>query len=411
MPTQEHIWFVSKYGVTADFGLATRHYFLSKSFVKNGYCVSLITSQSADIQPYFLQERYFKKYELNAFDHYLIKGDKISFGFSVKRIISWLMFECRTLRLAFSREIERPSIVIVSSLSILTFLTGIILKYRFGAKLIVEVRDIWPATIIEIGGYSRYNPAILLLSFIEKLGYYFADGIVGTMPKLDEHVKTVIRKKFNFICIPQGYEEGFLNENVSNKSQNLLNAIGEISQNKFVVCYAGTLGKANLVSELIDAAALLKERNNIQFIILGNGGEEKKLREQAAKLPHVTFVKALSQKEINTFLRQVDLLILLVGNKNIYQYGISTNKTIDYMLSGKPIICAYGGYQSIINEANCGFFIEPNNAKLLADTIIKIEQMSKETQSEIGQNGLSFVQKYHNFDYLAEKYLAFIHSC
>ncbi len=411
MLIKEHIWLISKYGVTADFGLATRHYFLAKSFAKNGNKVSLITSQSAEIQPYIVQKNYFEKYQLDNFEHYLIKGDKISFGFSLKRILSWLMFEWRTLRLAFSRQIERPTIVIVSSLSILTFLTGIILKFRFGAKLIVEVRDIWPATIIEIGGYSRYNPAILLLSFIEKLGYYYADGIVGTMPKLDAHVNTVINKKFNFTCIPQGYEEGFLNESGQEKSQKLLEAIAKIPQNKVIVCYAGTLGKANLVTELIDAADLLKENGHIHFVILGNGGEESNLRKQAENLPKVTFISALAQKEINTFLKDVDVLIHLVGNKKIYQYGMSANKTIDYMLSGKPIICTYGGYQSIINEANCGFFIEPNNTKLLADTIFKIAQMNTAARNEIGSNGLTFVQKYHNFDYLAQKYLTFIHSC
>ena len=69
----------------------------------------------------------------------------------------------------------------------------------------MEVRDIWPLVIIENGGFSKYNPFVLLLSFVEWLGYnYSSDEIVGTVPNLKEHVQNILGKDKHVTCIPMG---------------------------------------------------------------------------------------------------------------------------------------------------------------------------------------------------------------
>ena len=56
----------------------------------------------------------------------------------------------------------------------------------------------------EEGGFSRYNPAILLISWLEKLGYMRSDGIIGTMPNLAEHVKKLQVTVWQFLVFPWG---------------------------------------------------------------------------------------------------------------------------------------------------------------------------------------------------------------
>ena len=71
---------------------------------------------------------------------------------------------------------------------------------------IFEIRDIWPLTLTEEGGFSKFNPLIFGLGFIEKLGYKYSDIIVGTMPNLEEHVAEVIGYKRKVSCVPMGLD-------------------------------------------------------------------------------------------------------------------------------------------------------------------------------------------------------------
>ena len=116
----------------------------------------------------------------------------------MKRIISWVQFEIGLLFLD-KKEIKKPDTIIISSLSIFSILTGIFYKNKYNAKLIIEIRDIWPLSIIEIKKYSKHNLFIILLSYIEKIGYKKANVIVGTMPNLKEHVKNVSGSNLLFL--------------------------------------------------------------------------------------------------------------------------------------------------------------------------------------------------------------------
>ncbi|SPP31955.1 hypothetical protein ARAF_1623 [Arsenophonus endosymbiont of Aleurodicus floccissimus] len=83
--------------------------------------------------------------------------------------------------------------IIVSSLSLLTIINGLFLKKKYKCKLIFEIRDIWPLTIVEEEKFSKYNPFVQFLSLIEYIGYRYLDAIVGMMPNLIENVDNIVR--------------------------------------------------------------------------------------------------------------------------------------------------------------------------------------------------------------------------
>jgi len=176
------IWYISKYAVSPNFGPPSRQFFFSKYFNIKGYQTVLISSHACGIK-YSTNidfEKYFKIYETEGIKHYLLKGPLISLGFSLKRILSWVQFEWYVFKLGNDiGKKQKPDAIIVSSLSLLTIINGIYFKWKFGCKFILEIRDIWPLTLIEIGSYSRYNPIILFLGFIEQIGYKYSDNIIG----------------------------------------------------------------------------------------------------------------------------------------------------------------------------------------------------------------------------------------
>ena len=170
------------------------------------------------------------------------------------------------------RKVKSPDTIIVSSLSLLTILNGLILKYRYKCRLVFEVRDIWPLTLTEEGGFKKSNVFIRILNFVEKIGYKYSDHIVGTMPNLKEHVEHVIGREKRVSCIPMG-----IDINSIEKSSPLDSEFYEkyLSHKSFKIIYAGSIGISNALDTFLNCAQLMKDNKNIKFIVVGDGDLKK----------------------------------------------------------------------------------------------------------------------------------------
>lgn len=337
-------------------------------------------------------------------------ADHIEYGFNYKRILSWILFEFRLLYWCYFQTKEKPDAIIVSSLSILTFLSGVILKRKYNCKLIVEVRDIWPLTVIESKGWSKNNPFIWFLSYVERKGYRSADAIIGTMPNLKEHVINVCPGSEHKVHYqPMGYDPDF-NYGSAAQTDSFADFFNTTAKEKFVVGYAGSIGFANCVDQIVDAANALKDEPVI-FTILGDGPLKPKILKQVEDygLTNIHFFDKVAKNQVGVFLSHPDLLINpWKGGNTLYKYGVSPNKWIDYMHSAKPILVSLDGYHTIINDANCGKFIEADNPEKMAEEILKFSKMDKTELREMGYNGKKYLIEKLSYDVLAASYLKII---
>lgn len=406
------IWYVSKYGTHPNFGIPTRQYFYSKYFSRKRSKVTLISSRSDLMHntPNLGLKNHisFKDEELNCV---ILNGPKIKRGFNLKRIWSWLVFEFRFLVWAIFFRKNKPDVIIVSSLSILTFFTGSILKKYFKCKLVCEVRDIHPLTIVETKGWTTKNIFGKILAFIEQMGYKNADVIVGSMPNLIEHVNNINPEFSNKVYhVPMGYDPYFYKENNSDDNDIFKEIFKQkVPEQHFTAGYAGTIGFVNCVDHIIAAALELKDQP-ITFLILGDGSMKESLIQEIKDkgLLNVIFLDSVKKKYVQHFLKKCDILLHPVEKLNIYRYGVSPNKWIDYMYSSRPIIVSYDGFRSVINDADCGRFIEANNASVLARTILELSKMSDQELHEMGERGKRYLEENLNYDFLSDYYLRVI---
>jgi glycosyltransferase involved in cell wall biosynthesis len=397
------VWYVSKYGNTPSMGIPTRQFMLSKQFAKRGVDTTLIFSRSnGRIHKGF---RGLKKVEkINDVCCLILNGPIISTGFNTLRIFSWLLFELHFWLYSIAvRKDEQPDVIIASSLSLLTFFTAAILKKRFGCKLILEIRDIWPDTVVASGKFSNKNILIKILRWVEIFGYKRADGFVSTLPRFNDYLRTKINYNFKFEFIPQGFDKDNFDFCSTDKYKHIFHP------DYFNVCYAGTIGKTNCVNDIIACAKLLKGVK-IQFIIIGKGPLKMKLQEACSSWTNIIFLDSVTKKEIIPILSNADLLLNPWNRYEIYKYGVSPNKWIDYMLSGRPMLISYSGYRGLISDANCAFFIEPNNPQQLSEAILKISKMPFELLKKMGEEGRKYVLENLNYEKLGSRYLDFINE-
>lgn len=399
------IWYISKYcAISNKNSIGSRGWLLMKEFAKQGYCSVIITSDYDNLVDSPNLKLSFKHTFKEGVEILILKTLKFSVSKSHKRIFSWLNFEWNLFWIK-KKKLPKPDVIIVSSLSILTILNGYFLKKKYKCKLVFEIRDIWPLTLTEEGGFNYYNPAIIILRFLEIWGYKKSDLIVGTMPNISEHVKNKSGSSRPVECIPMGVDPAMI-KNIQTISSEYIEKY--LNPNYFNIVYAGTIGITNALNTFFKAAKILSKNSKIKFVIVGDGPLKKEFNKKYNHLPNLIFAPKVYKNQIQSVLSNADVLYLSVFKSKIWNYGQSLNKLIDYMISNKPIIASYSGYQSMINEAGCGFFIPAQDAKALVDKINELTSMTKYQRNAIGSKGLDWLLKNRTYKKLADKYLSLI---
>lgn len=395
------IWYIGKYSAPAGAGgAAGRSFLLLKEFSCLCRNVILFTSNSnATIPDIELKRSYVREVRDNVQIIWL-RTLQYKVAKSLRRVLSWIHFELKLYFFDY-RTLPPPDVVIVSSLSLLTILSGVRLKRKFGCKLVFEVRDLWPLTLVEEGGFSQKNPFIFMFALLERLGYRQSDLVVGTMPLLKKYVSEILSEDKKVICVPMGVTQRVPSDITSQEFTFIEN---NIPIDKFNVMYAGTIGITNSLEDLFGAAKTLANRADIQFYILGDGPLCEYFKRKYGILSNVTFVPKVRKSIVQEYLSRASVLYLGTHKSKVWEYGQSLNKIIDYMVSGRPIICSYSGHRSMINEADCGYFVDPGDADGLANKIEALTTLPASLLTEQGNKGLAWIYENRSYDKLARYY-------
>lgn len=366
-----------------------------------GYRSVIITSDSNQLAEVPVLETPYLMQDIDGIQLCWIHTMKYSVAKSLRRIVSWLDFEWRLWRLP-KDALPAPDVVVVSSLSLLTVLNGFLLRRRYKCRLVLEIRDIWPLTIIEEGGFSRWNPLVLGLGLIERLGYRYADAIVGTMPNLGEHVASVLGQPKSTHCIPMGVDEATL---VAGDALPADYVEKHIPKGKFIVTHAGTIGITNALDTLLNCAESMQDDLRVHFLVVGEGDLRAHYQQKYAHLTNLTFAPRVPKQMVQTVLSHCDLLYFSVHVSMVWKYGQSLNKVIDYMLSGKPVVASYTGYPSMINEADCGTYVPAGDVPALRREVLRYAGMEPSQRESIGRRGRDWILSNRRYDTLAKSYL------
>ena len=394
-----NIWIINQYAGSRLHGMNFRSWYFANEMKKKGHSPHIISASYSHL--------YHKLPEISGkFTHENVEGipytwvkvRSYSGSQSVGRVLTMIQF---MLRLFFfpKKELQRPDVIMVSSLSPFPIVNAWLWSKRYKAKLVFEVRDIWPLSLIEIGGMSRFHPLAMFFGFFERFAYRKAEKVISLLPKADEHMVTRGMKREKFVYVPNGFDP----EEMSKQQPLSDEFISQIPTDKFIVGYAGSIGAANAVEYLIDAAKLLENEANICFVIVGKGQHKPDLMKRAGK--NVVFLDPVGKDQVQTVLKYFDVCYIGWHNHSIYRFGISPNKIFDYMFAGKPIIHSVNAGNDLVKDANAGFSIPAEDPETIARTIKQLSEMPKEELIRLGNNGRMFVEQHHTYGKLTEKLL------
>jgi glycosyltransferase involved in cell wall biosynthesis len=309
----------------------------------------------------------------------------------VKRVINMLSYTKKAIFLIPKLKLDKPDIIIGSSVHLFAVYAALRLSKRYKTPFVMEVRDLWPQTLIDMG-MSRWHPFILFLGGLEKYLYKKSDKIITLLPDAHLYIeKFVDRKKIEWISNGVDIE----NIEYSNPTDN----------KKFMVLYAGAIGEANNLKNLILAAKKLNNEDKIAFKIVGDGPQKSYLFDEIKrlKLTNITIENPVSKDKISKLLASADVLFFNLKDSPVFRYGISSNKLFDYMAAGRPIIFSSNASNNPVREASGGITINPNSIVELEDVIMKLFNLKLSERVNFGYNNRLYVEQNYVTSLLVNK--------
>lgn len=395
------IWIINQYASTPETGTGGRHYYLAKGLANQGHSVYLIASSFNHLlhRPMDIKKSFFIQ-QVEGFKFVWINMQPYRNAHDKKRIWNWFKFTWMLLKLPKILT-QKPDAILASSPSPFVFLGAKRLAKKYNAKLAFEERDIWPLTLVELGGYTSKHPFIRMMQFVKDKAYRESDVVLSNLPNAIEHMVNHGLKRDKFHWIPNGFDlaEVLNTQPLSNKT------LQALPKDKFIVGYTGTLGIANALVSLLEAANLLKSDESIAFVLVGSGKDKKDLIEkcEALGLNNISFIETIPKQQIQTMLAHFDICYIGWKNEPIYRFGIASSKLPEYLYSGKPIVHSFSGHGDMVVNANAGISVPAESPSEIANAILKLKALSSSQRAKLGMNGHQYALKYHNYENLAEK--------
>jgi len=248
------------------------------------------------------------------------------------RVLSMFIFAWRAFFVSRRRFSGEITAVIGSTPSLFCAFSAFLISRRWKAPFILEVRDLWPKTLVQLGKISPRHPLVILLAGLEKFLYRRSDRIVTVLPGAREHILANGGKAEKLEWIPNFVD-------LKNVPERQLS-----SSPKFLAVYAGSFGLANSVETIVEAADYLRKlpgSERIQFLLIGEGPRKTSIQKMVSDFglsSIVEFGEAQKKPDVYDVLLRADVFLMPVLRSKLYDAGMSPNKLFDYMACARPTI-------------------------------------------------------------------------
>jgi len=418
-----NILLINHYAGSVRHGMEYRPYYLAREWVRLGHRVHIVASSESHIRAQAPRlEGTAQLDETIDGIHYTWLATPPYRGNGSGRVRNMLAFVLRLRRDAemLTRSL-RPDVVIASSTYPLDIWPAARIARLAGARLLFELHDLWPLSPMELGGYSRWHPFIMLLQAAENFACRQADAIVSILPRVREHLEAHGMAPHKLHLVPNGVDPAeWLDEGQDTEGAPALEAMSAPVlapvldaaldalrvRGKFVVGYAGTHGLSNALGTLLDAAALLRDKP-VAFVLVGSGPDKPALMRRAADLGlgNVHFFDPVPKTMVPALLRRFDLAYIGWRRQPLYRFGISPNKLIDYMMAARPVLHAVEAGNDPVAEAGCGLTVAPEDPQAVADGILSVLALGTEARAALGRRGRAYALANHTYPVLGQRFL------
>lgn len=272
---------------------------------------------------------------------------------------------------------------------------ALLLKKKTGCKATIWVQDLWPESIKAVTNFNNLTVKSLLHRMVTKI-YQKTDTIFVQSKAFINSITSKGDFLDKIVYAPNWAEDIFVNNSSADNSK-----YQHLIPDGFIVMYAGNIGAAQDIQNILKAAVILKEREDIKWLFIGDGREKSAAEAivEQENLKNVFFLGRYPLSEMPSFYVHADVMLASLKDEEIFSLTIPS-RIQSYMAFGKPIVTMLSGIgNDIINEAKCGFTSASGDYNSLANSILAASRMDKTELSVLGDNG----RQYYNQFFSKEK--------
>jgi colanic acid biosynthesis glycosyl transferase WcaI len=314
----------------------------------------------------------------------------------LRRVLAQLSFGCLAPLLG-GKAVGRPDIILVESPPLFDAIAGRMLAWWKHCPLIFSVSDLWPEAAVQLGAL-RNRVFIRLAEWLEWTTYQQA-SLVWT-----------VSEGFRNTLIQRGLspEHIFLLTNGVDTAKfrplPQAQARAELGwDERFTILYAGSLGLSHGLTTILDAAEQIRDRDDMHFVLVGEGGEKADLVTEAQRrnLTNVTFLDPIPHDQVPQLLAAADVSLAHARRVPSFK-GMVPVKMFEAMACARPLLLAVDGdaRQLAEQEAGAAIYIEPENPIALAAAILNLCE-HPDLAEALGQRGRAYVEAKFDYDQLA----------
>lgn len=287
---------------------------------------------------------------------------------------------------------RRADVVVTTSPQFFNGLAGYLVSIVHRAPWVLEIRDLWPESILELGAIKNRR-VIALLHAMARFAYRKADHIVVVTESFRLNLLALGIPSEKITVIKNGADLSVFRS--APRDESFLASIG--LQGRFVASYVGTHGLAHGLETVLEAAHLLRDRHNIGFLLVGDGADRRRLlaRRDEMGLKNVVMLDLQSRDRMPAVWSATDASLIVLRDKPVFRTVIPS-KMFETMAMKKPIILGVAGEsQQMVEEAGAGLCIPPEDSRALAEAVQRLADDAA-LAMQLGANGYRYVTQSHD---------------
>ena len=411
------VWIVNHYAVAPDRPAAagSRHFDLGRHLVARGHEVTIFAAGVNHLtgrEERLGRTRLFRSQRFDGVGFVWLRTFPYR-GNTWRRPVNMVSYVVALL--VVQARLGRPDVVVGSTVHPFAALGAWAVAKLRRARFVLEIRDLWPQTLVDLGAMRPGSPGERLLRSLEAFLVRRATVVITLLPGMRDYLDQQGLPSGHVVYIPNGVDViafGTDQPAGTPAPESLERSMAEIrrmrGEGRFILGYTGTFGLVNRLDVIIRAAAIADQQapGRIGLILVGDGPEREQLRRLADAVPAVAFGPATPKRFVPTILRAIDGAVVHAVATPVYRYGISFNKLFEYMAAGVPVVFACDSQYDPVATTGAGLTVRPDDPERIAEAFLELAAISEGDRAAMGAAGRRYVEERHNLDRLGEAFAA-----
>lgn len=282
-------------------------------------------------------------------------------------------------------------------------LPSIQLSLRQGVPVLLELRDLWPAFLIE-GQLLKPGPVAWAMEWLEYFCLRYSSHIISVAPAFTTYLERLGIDARRISTIPTGGDPVYLGQD---RTQGDVWRRTHRLEDKFLALFTGSFNENNGIASLVEAAELtLKQNPDIIWVFAGGGRLKSTIEDAAARLPNVLYLGALPRDAMAPLYFAADAGILPRAPWPM-QETVFPGKLFDYLASALPVICMAKGQPGLLVETSGGGrVLEERTPAAMAAAVIAMAAEGRAARDAMGASGQRWILEQMNAFRMGEELLA-----